>query len=204
MAEDISIFAEIDESLRVEKLQQFWTKFGNLVILGCVAIVVFTIAWVLWKNHMHDVNSRETHLLIQAKNLKDAGKLNEAVTLFIGSKGALAKLQQAQLYYDLGESDKAAALYAEIAKDKHNDNTLKDFATLQTALLGRDESTAAHANKDPVFAGMIDEARAARLIKLGKNKEAEKLLTPVASDEKAPMSTHMRAMELMAIAGENQ
>jgi hypothetical protein len=214
MAEDISIFQEIDESLRVEKLQQFWQRFGNWVIGGCVGIVLLTIASVLWKSHIHDMNMKSTSLLIRAMQLQQAGKADDAtVQLEDATKGkggvaTLAKLNLAQQSLKAGELDKALALYNEVVADRHSDEALRDLAALQATTIADNLHSvlpATHADKNGrPFSVILREIEAAKLLKDGKTSEAQALLKPIAEDNTATFSERARAMEMLdTINGSN-
>ena len=212
MAEDTSILYEIDESLRAEKLQRFWQRFGKLVLAGCASIILLTAGWVAWKNHMQEVYAKQTDILIQATTLAQAGKLNEAEPLFEqaqqGTQGfaVLAKLQHASALLAAGQNDKALALYTGIAKDssRNMDMALRDFAALQASVITLNqhgtEDMAEAMDRGRPFAPIAQENKAARLLKDGKDKEARALLKPLAENNTSPMSEHARAMELSGSA----
>jgi hypothetical protein len=214
MADDLSLLQEIDESLRVEKLQQFWKRFGNLVVAGCIGIVLFTIASVLWKNHLHTMHMQQTSALLQADALMQSGKYDKVATILgdaahgTGDIAGFARLRIAEALLKNGKLDKAQKVYAAMADgERGTDAALSDFAALQNIILADNRHTAVAAtqaaNEGRPFAGMVQEIKAAQLLNSGKPKEADILLQAIAGDETEPVSERARAMELLDVTGES-
>ncbi len=213
MSDDTSIFHEIDEALRVERLQQFWQRSGKLVIAGCIGVIALTAASVLWKEHLVKVHMQQTGFLLQARDLAESGNDKDVAALFgqagDGAHGlaVLAKLWQANAWIKANQKDKALALYTEIAAESRNkdDIALHDFAVLQASILSGNQHTAfdaGHASETGrPFTNLIAETEAARLMKEGKNKEAVLLLKPIADNANLPVAERGYAMELLDAVG---
>lgn len=210
MAEDVSFLQEIDESLRVEKFEQFWQRSGKLVIAGCVGIVLCTVASVMWKNHLHEQHMKQTDLLIRADALAGAGKTSEAATVFeAAEKGTrslalLAKLRRAEMLTDAGENDKAVAVYKEIAAGA-GDDALRDLARMRADIIADNAAGGGPGfENNHTFGGVMNELTALHLLKAGKNKEARELLSSVIQDDTLPKSERLRALELLGTIPEDK
>jgi len=121
MSED-SIFREVDEELRSERMHAFWRRFGPLVIgaaIAVVALVGVNEGWRWWK----DSNSaRSSDLLYRALELADTGDISAAqealnVTIAEGSGDypLLAQFRQAALLLEQGNSSEGVAAYDALA-----------------------------------------------------------------------------------------
>ncbi len=214
MVEDTSIFQEIDEALRIDNVEKFLRKYGRLVIAACVAIVLVTAASAIWRNHRHDVNVRQTSVVLQIQDLIDANKYPEAQKKIedLIAKGqtlpALAKLQYTEVLIKSGNFEKAKTVYEEIASDKGNDAALRDLAMLNANIIESNINPSAvikdGTGKERPFASIADELKAVELHKHGKDKEARKLLENVAANPALSMEEHHRAMELLDNMGEDK
>jgi hypothetical protein len=211
MVENVQHFLqEIDESLRVEKFEQFWKHYGKWVIAGCVGIVLSTMVSVLWKNHLHEEHTKQTDLLIRAEMLAAAGKASEAAALFedaekdTHSLATLAKLRRAEMLTDTGETDKALALYREIA-DSGADDALRSLARRNASIIAANKVLAGKMPKDQptdveahsAFGSTLSELTALRLLKAGKNKEAKEKLNDLLQNDALPKSERLRVLEIL-------
>ncbi len=211
MADDISFMQEVEESLRVEKLEQFWQRFGNMVIAGCVGIVVLTSASVVWKNHMREIHTLQTSALMQADTYLGQNKTNEAIDALqpienqSGNVATLAKLKHAEILLEQKAPDKALALYKEIAADRGNDEALRSLAAAQVIILEANGSgnVDTSATASPPFNGISDEIFALRLIKEGKTKEAREILFRISVNRMLPSTQRARAHEILDTIGED-
>ena len=93
------IFREIDEELRLEKLQRVWRRYGVLIIALIVGVVAGTAAYVVWKNYSEsqelDRGRAFAAALDQAAKADDAAKrqaANERVSI-----PGLSSMEEGQL-----------------------------------------------------------------------------------------------------------
>src|ERR1051325_10467726 len=82
------IFHEVDEEVRREQLKKLWERYGNLLIAGCVAIVLAAAGW-------------RTYEFYQAKQAAEASARFEGAVALVnegkkeGAEGALEKVPAA-------------------------------------------------------------------------------------------------------------
>ncbi|MES2984384.1 MAG: tetratricopeptide repeat protein [Pseudomonadota bacterium] len=109
-----SLIREVDEALRADKIDQFWAKYRAAILFFCVALVVATAAVSMW-NHYQE---------------KRGGAL-------------MLRFAEAQVLFESGTLDEAAAGYAAIAADTSGE--LRDLAQLwqARALISAEKTSAA-------------------------------------------------------------
>lgn len=212
MTEDVSIFQEIDDALRAEKLQEIWSRYSGFIIAFCVIAILSTAISEIWKNHRREVNERETSELIESNNLAQSGKYEEAIVLYEkiedegGKLSTIAALHHAQALLALKQQDKALAVYDAVMQGKKGDGpaSLRDFATLQVSIL-RDNAktgTKTHVTADNIFSQNIAEVSAVDALLSGDNKSTSSSFTAIMNNENAPISQRARAADLMSLVKE--
>lgn len=60
---------EVQDEWRREQLTRLWKQYGNLFITICIAIIVSTIGYALWDNHIQSKIDQQTKSYEQALNL---------------------------------------------------------------------------------------------------------------------------------------
>ena len=58
------VFAEIDEAMKQEKLQNLWEKYGGLIIGILVLIILGTIGNEVYKNWTDSTNQKQTEQML--------------------------------------------------------------------------------------------------------------------------------------------
>lgn len=139
---DDGLFREVDEDVRRDKLTQVWSRFGNLILAGCIGIVVVVggvKGWQYWQAQLAEKAGMEWY---NAITLSDAGKTTEADAAFdqitkSGHKGyaVLAKLSQAARLGQDGDIAGATGIYDGVAADNAVDQPLRDLARVRAAYL---------------------------------------------------------------------
>ncbi|MGB7205045.1 MAG: tetratricopeptide repeat protein [Anderseniella sp.] len=147
---DDGLFREVDEEVRRDKANQIWSRYGNLIMAGCVAIVLSVggyKAWQYWQAQLAEKAGMEWYNAIA---LSQAGKLAEADTAFdqitkSKHKGysILAQLSQAARLGQDKKNAEAVALYDQVAADTTVDKPLRDLARVRAAYLLVDTAPAA-------------------------------------------------------------
>ncbi len=135
MSQD-SIFSEIDEELRSDRMQNLWRRFGPWVIGGAVLIVVLVGANEGWRWYQSDISARSSDQFYEAFDLINAGDmeaglaaLNETVSAGSGQYPTLARFAQAALLAEEGKLTEATSAYDSLS------NTLSDKRMRELALL---------------------------------------------------------------------
>ena len=207
MSEDLSIFHEIDEALKIEKVERFFLKHGKTILFICFAIIILTIVNVLRKEHDKKIASEQSGLILQANRLAKEAKYQEAIDKISQAENGLeslnfiAKLRHAEILILAEKPDEAGKIYSQIAsEDKFGKyRGFSDLASINDYILAsnhKTDKTLKPLGKDAAFGFLADELTAIELIKQGKKQEARELLDNIRKDGLAPKSQAMRAGEL--------
>ncbi|MGB0934947.1 MAG: tetratricopeptide repeat protein [Alphaproteobacteria bacterium] len=102
---------EIEEDLRVEKMQKMWKEYGNYAISAILALLVGTGGFIYWKDARQTARMEKADAYIDAVTLIADGKSDEGLKLLgdmaaeSGNYAALADLQRAGVL--MNETDEA-------------------------------------------------------------------------------------------------
>ena len=192
--EDISttlLMREVDEEVRAERMQQWWQRFGSTLVSAIVAIVLATVGYEIWQNHQQTQAEEVTVAMLTAKMQADEGNpLIAAQSLAeLQGKSALAQLQTANYYREVGESEKAAGLYEKIMQRK-DAPALASYAALR---LNRTDAIYA----DAPFYVMAQEKEALKRLDEGKVEEARTIISSLLERQNLPASLRQRLSELL-------
>jgi len=140
MSED-TIFSEVSEELRRDKLRSGWKRFGPLLIGAAVVVVLLVAANEGWRWWQNSNSARSSDQFYSALNLEDGGKLADAQKVLdaiiaqgTGQYPMLAKFKQAGLLTRQGKLADALAIYDGLANSQSNPR-LKELALLLGANL---------------------------------------------------------------------
>ncbi|MCF6302347.1 MAG: tetratricopeptide repeat protein [Devosiaceae bacterium] len=138
MAED-TIFSEIDEELRKERMNTLWRKFGPLVIGTAVLIVLLVGANEGWRWYKNDIAAKSSDQFYAAIELVQNGDmeaaniaLNETIATGSGEYPTLARFAQASLLAREGKTAEAVAAYDALANTQKN-TRMREMALLLAA-----------------------------------------------------------------------
>lgn len=208
------IFREVDEDLRRHHLLSLWRKYGKLIIVGVVALVLAVAAVAGWRAYWNARYEKDSLAFSAALDLLAHKKTVEAAKAFAelqadGSAGYgyLAGLQAAETEINLGHNDKAVAMFKSLADSKVNDPFLADYAELLAITHSVDKGLdadmskrlAALAEDGKPWALMAKQIQAVAAYKAGRIKEAHDILTALAENVDTPQSVRDRAQELAAV-----
>ena len=117
-----TIFSEVDEELRRDRLRQIWRRFGPWVIAAAVAVVLAVAineGWSWWQNSQAARSSDQFYAALEMAGKGDVAgaetALNEIATSSTGSYPLLAKFRQASLLASQGKDAEAVAAYDALA-----------------------------------------------------------------------------------------
>lgn len=213
------IFQEVDEEVRRERLQKLWERYGNLIIAGCILIVVGVGAWrgyEWWQNK----KAGESGVAFEnAVTLAQAGKHQEADAAFakLASDGTagyrtLSRLREAA---ELAATDKSAAVkaYDAIADDKSVGPVIQQLAAVRAGYLLVDTAPYSEMRTrlepltaaDKVYRHSARELLALSAWKSGDTSAVKQWTGMIIGDPRSPDGTRSRAevlSELIAAAGD--
>jgi hypothetical protein len=217
---DRDFFREVDEAVRQDRYRALFDRYG-LYALAAAALIVIGVAgykgWEHWQETQSQSAGTEFGEAIALQESGDAAKAQVALAS-LAEKGptgyrVLAKFQLAAAEAQIGDKDKAVALYDELAADADADGILKGLATVQAAMLRLD--AADYAEMERRLKGLIDQDSPWRYsarellglsaYRLNNMPEAEKQFSALLADQGTPSNMRQRAdMMLAIIAGAPQ
>ncbi len=139
---DDSFIREVEDELRSDKLNTFWSKYKVLIIGGAAAIVLGTAGKQGWDYWQNSVSAASGDRFIEAVELSNDGKHDEAISALEALSGdgsgqypALAKIRLAAEYAKNGDPEKAVEAFDTISDDTSFDDSLRNVARLRSGLL---------------------------------------------------------------------
>jgi hypothetical protein len=136
-----TIFREVDEELRGDRMRAIWRRFGPYVIGGAVAVVLIVAANQGWTWWQESNAARSSDQFYGALELAEAGDvagaqtaLNGVVTDGTGGYPTLARFRQASLLARDGKAADAIAAYDALATAETNPR-LRELALVLAAYL---------------------------------------------------------------------
>lgn len=207
------IFREIDEELRLEKLQRVWRRYGAFIIALVIGVVLGTAAYVAWKNYTESQRLERARAFAAAMDqAAQASDPAAAVSAFAAlaegddAYAALARLHQAAAEQRAGNSAAAAAIYESLIADGALARQFRDLAMILLAM-----NTLDTADPDQLSARLApltapdnpwrysaQELTALLALRKGDTSRARDILTALAQDRGAPIGLQQRADELLA------
>jgi hypothetical protein len=147
---DDSFIREVDEELRSDRVQDFWNKYGKLLIGAAVAIIVVTGGYRFYEYYTGQKAAAAGDAFMEAVNLSEDGKRDEAIAalekLELGDNKAYQTLALLRGASELAEADDvegAVKKFDAVANDSAADENLRAIARIRAAMLLVDTGTVA-------------------------------------------------------------
>lgn len=213
------IFREVDEEVRRDKAADLWKKYGNYVIIACVALVLGTAGRVGWREYHAAQQAEDADAFAVAAELAEAGDAAAATSAFGAlaadadtGYGVIAAFREAQQRSKAGDRDAAVAIYDRIATDGSAGAPLQDLARLFAAMLLLDGGAAADVKErlggldaaDSAWRYSARELLAVLSYRDGDLEAAKSGFKALAEDVTAPTGVRGRAQEMLAAMGGEQ
>ncbi len=208
-----TLFREINEELRHEKLLALWKKYGALAIGGALALILSVAGYKGWQYYDIDSRTKQGERFIKARSFGKDGKREDAQAAFseLAENGRagyalLSRLQQAALAAKAGDAAGAEAILAQAAANPSFDASYRDLATVLSVLHGMGGSDPAElaTRLAPIMADAnpwrysAQELSAILALQQGDKEKARSLLSPLSADLVAPEGIRNRAAEILA------
>ncbi len=208
---------EVQDEMRKERLTRIWDRYGIFIIAAAVLLILGVSGYKFAEYRSHSTRQAAGIEFESAARLAAQGKAQEAHQAFETmiknappGYGALARLRNAGAYAAEGKRDEAVAAYDAVSKDSAADPLLRDYATLQAAMLRLDVADWTEMQnrlKDLINDNNAWRAPARELLglaamKAGNQDEARKVFEQILADTSVPPSTAERARILMTILTE--
>lgn len=215
---DDGFFREVDEELRSDRVKQFWDRFGSLIIIVAVVVVVGTAAWRAWEWYGRSQAAEAGDTLLQASRLEEEQKPDEAEALLRplvdGGPGAYPNMARMKLAALVAEAqpDEAIALFDAVANDTSADPEQRAISRLRAGLLLVDHGSVADvesrllqlAGPTNAYRSSAREGLGLAYWKAGDREKAFTQFSAIADDQAAPRNLAQRAgvmLDLIAGAG---
>ena len=134
-----TIFREVDDELRRDRLNSVWRRYGALIIGGAVAVVLIVAGnegWNWWQSSNATRSSDQFYAALDAENGGDLAGAQKALDQVIadgsGQYPVLARFKQASLLARQGKQPEALAAYDALANAQGN-TRLRSLALLFAA-----------------------------------------------------------------------
>lgn len=203
-----NFFQEIEEDVRLEKLQKLWNQYKNHIVGGIVAILLSVSGGIYWNNWRLEQRAELGEKYAQALSLLEKGQDDQGLKLLDDLKGEkgygpMAMLTKAGHLAKKQETlPQAIEIYNELYQSKAFDKKYSQLAGLLQAFnqldTGNIEEIRTHLDKfdnpDNPWQALIVEMKAALELRAGNKDKAEKLFSELAKDARASQALQVRAM----------
>lgn len=213
-----AFFREVDDELRRDKAEDFFRRYGKLLIVAIVLLLVAAGAYLWWQNAKSERAGLNGEVMAQALADVAGGSVSEpkgrAALEQLAKTGndgyqVTARLALADTMLAAGDAKAAAAAYGAIADDDDAPQPFRDLATVRRTVTeyetlppgtvrARMQNLAVPGN--PWF-GSAGELVALSWLKEGKNAQAGQVFAQLAKDSQVPETIRSRAVQMAGILG---
>lgn len=209
-----SFLREVQDEIRREQLKKLWDRFGIFIVAGVVLLLI-GVGVYQWNTSSRIAREQKAGATFEsATRLASEGKNADALKAFedIAKGGpagyaALAQLRVAAEHVKAGKTAEALAAYEALSSKSGVDQLLRDFATLQAAVLRLDQADWTEMKNR--LTPLLDEKQAWRAearevlgiaaLKAGNDEEASKLFEQLLGDRAASTGMSRRVQEMLAV-----
>ena len=208
-----TLFREVDEELRRERLEKLWDRYGIYVVVLAALVVAAVGGYQYLQTRKLAAAQAAGAQYEDALRLSTEGKPEEAAKIFStlaesGPQGyaTLARLQLAGTAVDAGRTAEAVSIYDALARESGIDPLLKGYAQFQAAALraGEADFTELQNRLNDLTADASAWRYSARellglaALKAGRTEEARKMFEQLLADQRTPPGIMERARIAMA------
>lgn len=216
--EDQLFIQEVNEELKQERYLENWKKYGQYIVGAAVLAIASVAGWQYYKSSIRSAQQAQSVDFTNGVSLAAQGKSKEASKVFDkiareseGGYAALARLRQAALVAQSGDSKAAAALYLQLAGDENSPVVFRNLGTVLWGLHAMDSAKPDDAIarlKPMTAAGQTWRFTAMELTahyhrKAGRNDEAARIFKELTTMSGVPTSLRRRAGEMLSILGKS-
>lgn len=215
-AEQDGFLREVDEAVREQQMQDAAKKYGLPVGIAIALIVAGVGGWLWWDGARTadnaDRGERYTMALDRVEK-GNAASADDLLTELAGEEGAttaaLARMTQAAIALENGDTEEASKIYSAIAADGDVPEQLRDLATVRETAARFDTLAPAEvverlkplAVAGNAWFGSAGELVAMAYLKQGKDNLAGPLLAEISRDEDVPQTIRRRTRQMAGLLG---
>lgn len=207
------LMSEIESDLREDELKRIWKRHGTTFVTIAVIFLIAVAGYEGWRAYDARQHAQTAALYEEAiaaaaeKNIEDAKtKFAEVVQVGRQPYASLARLTDAGVRLQQGDTAGAIALYTALAADASADVLFRDMAVILKALHTVDtedakklEGELAPLTKDSTFKHSAIELTALLAARQGDTARAAQLAQSLVDDDATPQGMRGRATELAAM-----
>ena len=215
MADETDVlFQEIEDDLRQDQANRFWTNFGKYIVGAAVVLVVSVASVQGWKSYDLKQQQAAGEAFSSAQKLVSDKNLDEALEVFtkisaIGSRySVLAKFKSAALMRESGDLSGAINNYRQLANNNKINTYYKEMAIIIGAFVELDTK-----DKEAILIAQVESLNDAKnpwrhsareilglnAMKNGDKSKASLFFKTIAEDATAPKEIKDRAGEMLII-----
>jgi hypothetical protein len=220
MAEKFDEFLEeVQYDIRQERLINLWDRYGKLVIIGIVGILILGSGYNFWRHYETNKRSQMADQLTSAQEYLSAGETEKALTVMgvLAQEGnttyqPLALFQKAGTLLQGEKSAKpleAIAIYNQLSTNAKLDPLWRDLATLLAVMASIDQPTlkgedllarlsALTVDQNP-WRYFAREMKGLLLQRKGDSVQAAEVFAALVQDNQTPSGISMRARLMVQI-----
>lgn len=211
---DDSFIREVDEEMRQDRLQAFWSRFGKFIIGGAVLIVLAVAGYRGFEYYAQNRAAGFGDRLEEIAKLSDQGRHDEVIAglgKFSKEAGgeypALARLRLGEEYLKKGEAETALKVLDALISDSSASYEYRDLARLRAGQIAIDIQDYASikarleplTGEDNAYRYLAAEVLGISAMKSGDDNDALKWLKMIVDEGKAGPGVTGRANGLVNI-----
>lgn len=139
---DESFFREVNEDLRSERLKNFWSRYGLMIVTAVIVIVLAAAAWRGYEYWQSQRASVAGDAFLEALTLARDGRTEEALAALdvlsedsFGAYPVLASMRAATLRAEAGDHEAAISAFRAIGENGSVPVGVREAARLRAAYL---------------------------------------------------------------------
>ena len=210
----MDILEEIKADLERERFARLWQRYGYILLVGIVAIILATASVVWWKSHMLAKQEEIGNQFEAASIASRKNELSNALALFDhlategkGNAATLALLNKAAILVKQDKKEEAIQVYDSVVAQKGSNKALHEFALLLSVYLrmeSGDTGDAVIAQLESLtIPGSVWRSSALELkglyaLRIGDKQQARDVFSMLEKDTETPVAMKERATALMS------
>lgn len=210
-----SFVQEVDESLRQDRVLQFFKRYGLHILGGFAAIIIGVAGWMFWQNQQREAARAQSDEFVAALNMARDGNLEGAKAEFerMSSEGpqayrVMSLMQRAAILQGEGDLEASIAMFDEAA-EAARDPLMRQTAQLRAAYIAADtqDFAALQTRLQPLvdaegrISYLARELLAIEAWEAGENDLARRTLETLTLAFDAPQEVQQRAQLALAVLG---